>query len=275
MKAFWRSFKRNKAAVAGLFVAFLMLLIAVAAPLLAPRDPLSMSGDTLMAPTGGFWMGTDDVGRDVLSRFLYGARITLSVGILSAMTSCIIGVVVGAVAGYSGGIVDIVLMRVSELFHVIPRFFLALLAIALFGTNFVLLILVIGGLSWTEVARLMRAEFLTLREREYVMAAKSVGVPRRTIIFGEILPNAIPPLIVIATLQISMAILLEASLSFLGLGDSRQASWGLMLFEAQRFLGAAWWMAVFPGLGIFVTVAAFNMIGDGLTDTFNPRLRGR
>ncbi|MGR3379406.1 ABC transporter permease [Salipiger abyssi] len=250
-----------------------MVLFAFLVPLLL-GPPNAMGDLSFGTPSLAHPMGTDDLGRDVFTRFAYGARSSLSVGILAALTASIIGISVGAVAGYSRGIVDIVLMRVSELFQVIPRFFLALLVIAIFGSNILFIILTIGLLGWPEVARITRGEFLTLREREYVMAAQTIGQSKRKIIFSEILPNAMPPLIVAMTMQVSSAILLEAGLSFLGLGDPSNPSWGLMLNEAQQFLTRAWWMAVFPGLGIVVTVAALNVFGDHLTDILNPRLKG-
>lgn len=250
-----------------------MVLFAFLLPLLL-GPPNTMGDLSFGAPSLAHPMGTDDLGRDVFTRFAYGARSSLSVGILAALTASIIGISVGAIAGYSRGIIDIVLMRISELFQVIPRFFLALLVIAIFGSNIMFIILTIGLLGWPEVARITRGEFLTLREREYVMAAQTIGQSKRKIIFSEILPNAMPPLIVAMTMQVSSAILLEAGLSFLGLGDPSNPSWGLMLNEAQQFLTRAWWMAVFPGLGIVVTVAALNVFGDHLTDILNPRLKG-
>jgi peptide/nickel transport system permease protein len=237
-------------------------------------DVNAMGDNSFSPPNFAHLMGTDDLGRDVFSRFAYGARTSLLVGVLAALTSCAIGITLGAISGYSRGITDIVLMRLAELFHVIPRFFLALIIIALFGTNVMFIILTIGLLGWPEVARITRGEFLSLREREYVLAARAGGQKTQMIIFGEILPNAMPPLVVAMTMQVSSAILLEAGLSFLGLGDPANPSWGLMLNEAQQFLTRAWWMAVFPGLGILVTVAALNVFGDHLTDVFNPRLRG-
>lgn len=263
----------------GASAAALLALVAIAffatlVPIFA-GDPNAMTDLSFSPPSLANLMGTDDLGRDVFSRFANGARTSLAVGVLAAVTSCVIGITLGAVAGYSGGLVDTFLMRVSELFQVIPRFFLALLVIALFGSNFLFIVLTIGLLGWPEVARITRAEFLTFREREYVMAARAVGLGKASIIFREILPNALPPLIVAMTMQISSAILLEAGLSFLGLGDPANPSWGLMLNEAQQFLTRAWWMAVFPGVGILVTVAALNVFGDHLTDVLNPRLRGR
>jgi peptide/nickel transport system permease protein len=251
-----------------------ILLFAALAPLFS-ADANAMTDLSFAPPSLDHLMGTDDLGRDVFSRFANGARTSLAVGILAAFTSCFIGIGIGALAGYSGGIVDTALMRVSELFQVIPRFFLALLVIALFGSNFLFIVLTIGLLGWPEVARITRAEFLSLREREYVMAAQAVGLGKTAIMFTEILPNALPPLIVAMTMQVSSAILLEAGLSFLGLGDPSNPSWGLMLNEAQQFLTRAWWTAVFPGVGILITVAALNVFGDHLTDALNPRLRGR
>lgn len=272
--SFIRFMHLDGASLTALLVLVGMALFAIIVPLLT-GDANAMSDLSFAPPTLDHLMGTDDLGRDVFSRFANGARTSLAVGVLAAITSCLIGISLGAVAGYSGGIVDTLLMRVSELFQVIPRFFLALLVIALFGANFLFIVLTIGLLGWPEVARITRAEFLTLREREYVMAARAVGLGKTSIIFREILPNALPPLIVAMTMQVSSAILLEAGLSFLGLGDPANPSWGLMLNEAQQFLTRAWWTAVFPGVGILITVAALNVFGDHLTDVLNPRLRGR
>lgn len=259
------------------WLAFCTLLLLAAFAIIVPpflHDVNAMGMDSFAPPGLAHLMGTDDLGRDVFSRFAFGARTSLSVGVLAALTSSVIGVTLGAVAGYSLGTVDIVLMRVAELFQVIPRFFLALLIVALFGSNIMFIILTIGLLGWPEIARITRGEFLSLREREYVMAAHAAGQSTRSIIFREILPNAMPALIVAMTMQVSSAILLEAGLSFLGLGDAANPSWGLMLNEAQQFLTRAWWMAAFPGLGILVTVAALNVFGDHLTDILNPKLRG-
>jgi peptide/nickel transport system permease protein len=258
-------------------VAFVALCIMTVFAIAVPPflgNVNTMGNNSFDPPSLAHFMGTDDLGRDVFSRFAYGARTSLMVGVLAAVTASIIGLTLGAVSGYCRGFVDIVLMRIAELFQVIPRFFLALLIIALFGSNILFIILTIGLLGWPEVARITRGEFLSLREREYVLAARAGGQKGQVIIFSEILPNAMPPLIVAMTMQVSSAILLEAGLSFLGLGDSANPSWGLMLNEAQQFLTRAWWMAVFPGLGILVVVAALNVFGDHLTDVLNPRLRG-
>lgn len=220
-------------------------------------------------------MGTDDLGRDVLSGFLHGARISLLVGIITAGGSTILGVVVGALSGFSAGRLDELLMRITEMFLVIPRFFLALILVAILGPSIWNVILAIAILAWPGTSRLVRAEFLSLRETAFVEAARSLGDTRFDLIFREMLPNALPPVIINSTLQIGYAIILEAGLSFLGLGDPSVMSWGYMLNNAQHFLGYSWHMAFFPGLGIFLTVLGLNLLGDGLNDALNPRLKGR
>jgi len=273
MQEFIYQFKKNRVAVAGAVVIAFMVLLAIIGPAIAPYSPYAFVGPAMQPPSPQFWMGTDDLGRDVLSRFIYGTRISMIVGFLAAATSVILGITLGAVSGYFGGLVDQVLMRTAELFQVLPQFFLALVLVALFGSSYVIIILVIGLLSWPSVARLARSEFLTLRERDYVLSVKALGLGVGRVIFFEILPNAAPALIVAATLQFSLAILLEASLSFIGLGDASYPSWGQMLNGAQQVFRRAWWVAFFPGLGVFLTVAAFNVVGDGLNDMQNPRLR--
>jgi len=193
------------------------------------------------------------------------------VGVAAAAVSAVVGVVIGSLAGFAGGKIDEFFMRVAEAFQIVPQFFLAILVVALFGASLTKIVLVIAILSWPSTARIIRAEFLKLRDQDFVAAARLAGASRRALIFSEILPNALPPVIVNASLQIAAAILTEASLSFLGLGDPDKVSWGQLLYLAQPFLNQGWWMAVFPGVAILVTTLGFNLLGDGLNDILDPR----
>lgn len=234
-------------------------------------DPFETRNDTLRAPSARHPMGTDDLGRDVLSQFLWGSRVSLTVGFVSGVLATAGGVLVGALAGYRGGWLDDVLMRITEVFMILPRLLLAVVAVALIGAGMWTMIFVIGGLAWPGMARLVRGEVLSLRNREFVEAARSLGQPQWRIIAREVLPNALPPIVVNASLEIGTAIILEAGLSFLGLGDPGRMSWGTILNNAQRFLEDAWWMSVFPGSAIFLTVLGFNFAGDALNDLLNPQ----
>jgi peptide/nickel transport system permease protein len=220
-------------------------------------------------------MGTDELGRDILSGVLYGLQTSLFIGFLAAILSALIGTLIGSVSGFSGGTVDSILMRLTEMFMVLPTIVVALVVIALFGSNVVNIVVVIGVLSWPRTARLVRAEFYSLKERDFVLAAKAIGTGNMRLIFSEILPNATAPVIVTSSLQVSRAIVVEAGLAFLGLGDPMVMSLGRMLGNAQLFLRTAWWMAVFPGITIFLGALAFNVIGNGLNDALNPRLKER
>ncbi|MCL6551904.1 MAG: ABC transporter permease [Firmicutes bacterium] len=269
----WHRFRHRRAAVVGLGLVAALGAVAAAAPWVAPADPLATSLAHLTPPgREGHLLGTDHLGRDVLSGVVWGSRVSLVVGVSAAATSVVLGIVIGALAGYYGGAVDALLGRVTELFQVIPRFVLALLVVALFGTGLVKLILVIGILSWPQAARVVRGQFLALRGAAYVDAARMQGQPAAHIILREILPNALPPVVVIGSLDVAVAILLEASLGFFGLGDPNLVSWGGMLNAAQAHLREAWWMSVFPGLAISWAVLGFNLVGDGLNEATNPRL---
>ena len=244
---------------------------ALLAPMLTGGDPGAMSNLAFAPPGPGHLMGTDDLGRSVLARVLYGGRVSLVIGLASAAVAVVMGTLVGAAAGYSGGLTDDVLMRATELFQVIPRFLLAIVVVSLFGTGGLRLVLVIGLLSWPATARIMRAQFLVLRREEFVLAAQMAGAGPLRIILRHALPNVAPFLLVSVTLQTGAAILVESFLSFLGLGDPGTPSWGLLLLQAQIYLRSAWWMATFPGLALSATILGLNMMSDGVEGWFHAR----
>jgi len=274
LKDFWGRYRKKKAAVFGMGITVFFFTIAVFAPLLAPFGLLDLS-KAFQSPSSVHLLGTDSLGLDVLSCVIYGARASLMVGLFAVMTSTIIGLTIGSIAGFYGKRIDDLLMRVTEMFQILPRFFLAIIFVAFFGPSIWNIIFVIGILTWPATARLLRAEFLALTRREFVEAARAIGMSDIKLIVKEILPNAIPPVIVNASLEIASAILLEASLSFLGLGDPDVMSWGMMLHNSQEYFNRAWWMAAFPGFALFLTALGLTLVGDGLNDALNPRLRGR
>jgi peptide/nickel transport system permease protein len=272
----WYGFSRSKIAVVSLAFIVLVVVVAIIAPLLQSSDPFSGGKDALTPPlTPGHLLGTDNLGRDTWSQLVNGSRVSLMVGFTVAAAATVIGILVGALAGFFGGWLDSVLMRITEFFQTLPRLVLALIIVALFGSSITILIGVIAILSWPQTARVVRAGFQTLRSAGFVDAARVSGMPRSAIIFREILPNVIASVVVIASLDVGVAILTEASLSFFGLGDPNLVSWGGMLQQAQQYLAQAWWMAVFPGVAIALVVLAFNVLGDGLNDALNPRLKER
>ncbi|CAM3646204.1 ABC transporter permease [Bordetella sputigena] len=275
--AFWRRFCRNKGAVAGLLVLIAAAAAAIFGPMFAPGNPWDMTQMPFLAPGAepGVLMGTDTLGRDILSGVIYGARVSLLIGVVSTVVSLLIGVGIGAVAGYFGRWIDAVLMRFTELFQCIPSFALAIVLVAIFQPSVRSIVAAIGVVSWPPVARLVRGEFLTLRQRDFVAAARLAGQSTPRIILTQILPNAASPIVVMASLMVATSILLESSLSFLGLGDPNEMSWGYMVGSARSVLQQAWWMAVFPGLAILLTVLALNLVGEGLNDGLNARLDGR
>ena len=272
----WRYFKRNKLAVAGISVVFMVFIVAIVSPLIAPYDPAEIRVDAkFVPPCREHLMGTDNLGRDCMSRMLYGARISLSVGFVAVGISVFVGIIVGSVAGYYGKTVDMLLMRFVDVMICFPTFFLILTVVALISPSIIAVMVVIGLTGWMRIARLVRAEFLSLKEREFVIAARALGLNDRRIIFRHILPNALAPVIVSATLGVAGAILLEAGLSFLGFGvQPPSPSWGNILTEGRTYIFDAWWLTVFPGIAILMTVLAFNLVGEGLRDAFDPRLRG-
>ncbi len=250
-----------------------MLALALAADLVAPGDPLRTVGPALRPPGPPYWLGTDDLGRDVLSLVAHGARTSLAVGVATALIAATLGTLVGGLSGYFGGAVDDVLMRLTEFFQVTPRFFLATLAMVLFGPKLWLIVAVLGLTFWPGPARILRGQVIALRSREFVVAARALGAPDFYILLRHILPNALPPVVVAGALQVGWAVLTEASLSFLGLGDRNLPSWGQMLSSAQPFMRSAWWLGVFPGLALLATVFGVNLLADWLNRRLDPRLR--
>jgi peptide/nickel transport system permease protein len=271
-----RMFLRNPAAIAGMVMLLLVLAVAIAGPWLYPADPFEIKAAPLTPPfSEDAWLGSDYLGRDVLTALIYGGRATLLVGAVAALLSVVIGITLGAFAGYYGGKVDAALMKVTEFFQVLPALLFAMVVVTLFSPTLVTVTLAIGIVSWTGTARLTRAEFMKYRGLEFVRAERAIGARDARIIWKVILPNALPPLVVSATLAIGAAILFEAGLSFLGLGDPNQMSWGLMIGSSRQYVLSCWWAVAFPGAAIFVTVLAVSLIGDGLNDALNPKLRER
>lgn len=257
--------------IVGVVLTVGIVLVAVFADTLAPHDPFATVGPALRAPSGQFPMGTDDLGRDVLSGVLIGARASLFIGLGVAMLVAIIGVGIGIVSGYVGGTVDDLLMRTTEAVQVIPRFFLAIVVIALVGPGTDRLIVVLGLTSWSMVARVVRSETLPMRDLAFVEAARALGASTPTILWRHVLPAVLPATITCITLMVGQAILIEASLGFLGLGDPSVMSWGVLAGNAQPFIRAGWWLAVFPGGGIAVAVLGISLLGDGAAQALHGR----
>ena len=271
-----RMFARNPSAIAGMLMLGAVLLVALGGPWLMGADPFEIIAAPMTPPfSEDALLGTDYLGRDVLTTLVYGGRATLLVGAVAAFLSVGIGITLGAMAGYYGGRVDAVLMRVTEFFQVLPALLFAMVVVTLFSPTLLTITLAIGVVSWTGTARLTRAEFMKYRNLEFVRAERAIGAGHARIIWRVILPNALPPLIVSATLAIGSAILFEAALSFLGLGDQNRMSWGLMIGASRQYVLSCWWAVAFPGAAIFVTVLAVSLIGDGLNDALNPKLRER
>ncbi|WP_162909691.1 ABC transporter permease [Aggregatilinea lenta] len=274
----WRQFRRHKLAVISAVLLILLALVAIFADQIIPYDPNAIDAAYARGrpqpPTADHIFGTDNYGRDYFSRAVIGLRISLFVAVSAVVFQIAVGVVIGAVAGYFGGWIDNALMRFTDIFLSIPSFFLLLIVSGIFGGTIFTLIMLIGLLSWMTVARLLRAEILSLKERDFVLAAQCIGVSGRRLVLHHLLPNALAPIIVSATLAVPYAILTESSLSFLGRGvPPPHASLGKMMEDAQQWLRTAWWMWVVPGSIISMIVLTFNFVGDGLRDAFDPRLR--
>lgn len=276
-RAALRVFLRNPAAMSGVVLLAFMVVLALTAPLLYPGDPLDMVAQPLLWPWGqtDFPLGSDSMGRNVIAGMAHGARVSLAVGVVAAVLSVAIGVLVGAMAGYFGGRIDDLLVRITELFQTMPSFLFVIVVVAIGQPSVPVIAFAIGLASWPVIARLVRAEFRSLRETEFVLAARSQGFSHARIIFQEMLPNALPPVIVTTSVLVASAILIESALSFLGMGDPNAVSWGGMIGQGRELLRTAWYLTALPGTAIVLTVLALNLVGDGLNDALNPRLRGR
>ncbi|MGI6632391.1 MAG: ABC transporter permease [Bacillota bacterium] len=274
IRAFWSAYSSKKSAVVGLALIAICVLVAVAAPLIAPEGPNRFYDGILQPPGQGHPFGTDPLGRDVFAGVIWGTRISLLFALGVAALSLLVGVVLGALSGYWGGWVDELLSRGFEVFLMLPRFFLIILIVALFGQNIVFTAIIVGLTSWVTNARLTRAQVMTVKERVFVQASLASGVSRTKVLFRHVLPNGLYPVIANSTLEMAGAIITEAALSFLGLGDPNHLSWGQILYSAQMHIHS-WWLAVFPGLAIFMLTFALNLVGDGISYAFNPRIRER
>ena len=274
MRGLWTRFTKNSGAVIGLLVLVLVIFVAVFAPLLFPGNPWDADAAPFLKPfeEPGYWLGTDSMGRNIASGIAHGARASLLVGGAATLVAVTIGLLVGVPAGFFGGRIDEALMRLTEIFQTIPSFFLAILFVAIFQPSLWSVVAAVGLVSWPPIARLVRAEFMRLKTSEFVEAALVQGLTKLRIVLVEILPNCLSPLIVMASLMVANAILLESALSFLGLGDPNLMSWGYMVGASRSLLRLAWWMCLFPGLAIFMTVLAVNLVGEGLNDALNPKL---
>ncbi|MCS6800454.1 MAG: ABC transporter permease [Chloroflexota bacterium] len=265
-------FWRQKSGLVGLALVGFVGAVALVGPIMVPVSPFEPVAPPFHPPSAATPFGADDLGRDVLSGVVHGARVSLVVGLAVALLSSLVGATVGLVGGFFGGWADDALMRFTELVDVLPRYFLAVLAAALFGPSLLFLTLLLGLTFWPGTARLMRSQVLTVREREYVHAARAIGASNWRVIVRHVLPNSITVIVVAAALQIGAAILVEAGLSFLGLGDRSVVTWGYMLNNAQNFLRLAWWMSVFPGIALLLTVLGANLLADGLQAWWDTRL---
>ena len=273
MSNHWRLYFQNWLSVLGLVILVLLVLVAAFGPALVPHDPEVLGiGSRANPPGAEHWLGTDELGRDVFSRAVSGVRVSLLVGVVAAAGSTLLGIIIGSMAGYFGGLLDHALMRITEVFQVVPQFFLAVVLVAVFSASVFNIILAIAILTWPVIGRLTRSEFLSLKSRQYVDAARLSGASDTIVIFREILPNAMGPIIVAATLLVGRAMLTEAGLSFLGLGDPSRVSLGVMLYQSRPFIQFAWWAALIPGLLIFLAVLSTNLVGDGLNDVINPQV---
>jgi peptide/nickel transport system permease protein len=277
LRILWRHYRRNVAAVIGLAILVLVVLMALSAPLLFPTDPWEIVARPFTWPfqSWDYPLGTDMLGRNVAAGIFHGARVSLLIGIVATLAALFVGVLMGAVSGFYGGVVDDVLMRVTEIFQTIPSFIFIFVVVAIFTPSVQIIVLAIAIVSWPPIARLVRGEFIALRGRDFIQGCIAIGMSDLRIIFVQALPNALAPVIVTASVMVALAILAESGLAFLGLGDPNVMSWGTMIGAGRQVLRQAWYLTAIPGIAILLTVLSLNLIGDGLNDALNPRLRGR
>lgn len=274
LRASWRLFVESRMGPIGLAILTLIALMAILAPVIAPDGPFKLGATRLLPPLSeGHLLGTDHLGRDMVAQIVYGARVSLVIGIVAASISLVVGMLVGSVAGYYGGATDLILSRITDMFLIIPAFFLIIIIVATLGSGIVYVMIVIGLTAWPASARLMRSQAITLRERTFVQALRALGESSPRILFRHIIPNGIQPLIANASLDIASAILIEAGLSFIGLGDPNKATWGRMIFDGRATITSAWWVSIIPGIAIIVTVLGFYLVGDGISYVLNPKNR--
>lgn len=271
--SFWSRFRRNRPAVFGLAFIGLLTLLALLAPLVFPRSPFEIVGKPFLPPFGEWLLGTDSLGRDIAAGLAHGARTSLMIGLVASVVAVAIGTVLGGLAGYYGGLVDDALMRFTEFFQTIPSFIFAIVLVAILSPSTASIVTAIAVVSWPPIARLVRGEFMAMRRREFVEASICLGMSDLAVIFRQILPNALSPIIVTGSLMVASAILIEAALAFLGLGNPNTISWGFMIGAGRSFLRDAWWLCAMPGIAILLTVLSINLVGEGLNDALNPRLR--
>jgi len=273
MLEFWHRFARNRAAVLGLVILSGILILASLAPILYPESPFHVMGKPFLPPFGEYLFGTDVLGRDVGSGLAHGARTSLLIGFLATVMAVVVGTLIGCFAGYYGRWIDDVLMRMTEFFQTIPSFIFAIVLVAILTPSIESIIIAVAAVTWPPIARLVRGEFMAMRNREFVQAYFIMGMNDLRIIFRQILPNTLSPIIVTGSLMVATAILIESALSFLGLGDPNIMSWGFMVGAGRTHLRTAWWLCTIPGLAILLTVLSINLVGEGLNDALNPRLR--
>lgn len=275
MHAILRAVRGNTQLKVGLAMLAVLLLCAILAGVLSPYDPYALSNDLVAAPSGSHPLGTDHLGRDVLSMILHGTRISLMIGSISALIAAAVGILLGGVSGFFGGKADTLFGGFINLFMMMPTFFLVLIVVALFGSGMFKVMVVIGLTSWVGNAKLMRAQAMSLRERTFIKAAESVGESKLRILFRHVIPNGIFPIIANTTMGVASAILTESSLAFLGLGDPNLVSWGQIIQNGKSYLLTGWWICLFAGLAIIYTVITFYLLGDGLNRVLSPKLRSR